>query len=630
MAGTFCDKNVAFVSLALWLGGFALLLSLPGGCRAESKKSNWVEVQSPHFTVDSNSGKSKARATALEFEQIRAALRDVVLGSRRAQGPHLTILAVNGEESLKRLLPRYFKKKGGMRPAGIFTETPGGAYIVLRTDVEVPGAFEPVYHEYAHFVTRQSIPGLPLWLTEGLADFFSDTRFQGEQVYLGAPDAGNLSVLRSRPLLPLKTLLTVDHSSPYYTREDRVQIFYAESWALTHYLLLRDLQQRTNHVNEYADDVAAGGDPVGSFAKIFGPPPEVERALISYVQRVTFPAAKFSLPEDLSSKTFAVRALSAPEADAVKAEFLLSRGNNQEASRLLQKALRADSGSGKASGLMGELLLHQGDRRGAADWAAKAIKLDPQGYRGYFIEALARGGGAADAQNATTVEQDLERAIGLRPGLSVAEMALSRLYVDRGEKPARALALALDAADRDPESSACLTNLEVVLLQQDRQADAVPVELRMLDLAHGAEEQAALRNDLGWELLQERVAPSRADFEIRKAAELAPHSADVIDSLGHLLESEGDLAGAAAAYRRALAVNPKTLSSLEGLGDVLAAQHDSDGAASEYRAAISVNANDARAHYKLSQALRAEGKSAAAAQELKTAQGLDPFNSAYQ
>ena len=39
-------------------------------------------------------------------------------------------------------------------------------------------------------------------------------------------------------MLPLQTLLTVDHDSPLYNEGNRRSTFYAQSWALTHLILL--------------------------------------------------------------------------------------------------------------------------------------------------------------------------------------------------------------------------------------------------------------------------------------------------------------------------------------------------------------------------------------------------------
>lgn len=225
-------------------------------------------------------------------------------------------------------------------------------------------------------------------------------------------------------------------------------------------------------------------------------------------------------------------------------------------------------------------------------------------------------------------ERDFERAIQLKPGLANAEVALSGLYLSRDEKLDRALALALDAANRKPEDIGVLINLEVLLLKRHRQADAVVIEMRMLGLARSAKAKAMVRNDIGWVCLQENVAPMRADFEIHEAVRLDPGSANAIDSLGYLLEKEGNLSGAADAFRHALSIQPKLASSLDGLGDVLRAERDWKRATAEYHAAIAVNPRDARAHYGLSLALKAEGDTAGAAKEAASAKALDPFNAA--
>ncbi len=39
-------------------------------------------------------------------------------------------------------------------------------------------------------------------------------------------------------MLPLKTLFEVDHKSPHYNESKKKGIFYAQSWALMHYLLI--------------------------------------------------------------------------------------------------------------------------------------------------------------------------------------------------------------------------------------------------------------------------------------------------------------------------------------------------------------------------------------------------------
>jgi tetratricopeptide (TPR) repeat protein len=608
----------------------SIILLFPAGLKAKVKKSGWIEVRSPHFTVVSNSDKSQAKMVALRLEMIQTAMSSVLMQSPTARPAPLTILAVAGEPSLKRLLPSYFKKRGHTNLAGLFTDTLIGPYIVLRTDVMDPGVFNPVFHEYTHFVMRQVIPGLPLWLVEGLADFYSGTRIQGHDILMGVPDADDLSEARSVLLIPIQELLAVNYSSPYYIKQDKALTFYAESWVLTHYLMVQDASHNTHRVSDYEQQVAGGGDPVATFTKIFGPTKHFDVLLDRYLQQFSFSVLRFPVTEKLSSKQYSVRPLSRAEVDSDQAEFLLARGHSAEAEKLLQKALVENPRSSQANALQGFWLLQKGNVSQAAGQANKAIQLDPNDYRGYFYAALAMQNDHLSAARAAQVEKNLKSAIALKPGLAVAESMLAELYLAQGEKLDQALAWAAAAVRAEPENNNFLTSLEILLLKQDREADAVAVEMRMLDRAHTPKEKAEVRNDIGWNLLQQNVDIVRADFEIKKANQLDPKDANIIDSLGHLLEKEDNLPQAEAAYRHALALEPKLVSSLEGLGDTLRKEHHLDQAIAEYQKTLAIVPNSARAHYSLALAYQAKGDATDAASELKAARNLNPYDSKYQ
>jgi len=59
---------------------------------------------------------------------------------------------------------------------GMYVGGTDANYIALRLDVslnqETYEPFEPVYHEYVHYLTRRLIASLPLWMVEGLAEFY--------------------------------------------------------------------------------------------------------------------------------------------------------------------------------------------------------------------------------------------------------------------------------------------------------------------------------------------------------------------------------------------------------------------------------------------------------------------------
>ena len=76
---------------------------------------------------------------------------------------------------------------------------------------------------------HQTIGALPLWLNEGLAEFYSHARLETEKVLIGTPAPYHLAALQENTPLPLETLVSVDYASEYYTESNRTTIFYAQS-----------------------------------------------------------------------------------------------------------------------------------------------------------------------------------------------------------------------------------------------------------------------------------------------------------------------------------------------------------------------------------------------------------------
>ncbi|PYQ88320.1 MAG: hypothetical protein DMG03_04295, partial [Acidobacteria bacterium] len=154
-----------------------------------------------------------------------------------------------------------------------------------------------IFHEYAHLLVHTAVRDVPVWLNEGLAEYYSTFALKngGRQADIGRPIARHVQLLRER-LLPVAQLLAVDQTSALYNEGERRSIFYAESWALTHYLLM-ERPNGASIVNRYLTAVAAGTpsekafvdatsrlcSPIGSTstspsARGRSPPPKPKRA----------------------------------------------------------------------------------------------------------------------------------------------------------------------------------------------------------------------------------------------------------------------------------------------------------------------------------------------------------------
>ena len=227
-----------------------LLLALAARGLAAEKPQSWVEVRSERFVVASNAGEKQAKEVATQFEQIRAAFQQVSPVAQSNTIPQITILAVKDEASLRELLPEFWVTPKHVHPDGVFISGLHKNYIVLRTNAAGPNPYNAIYHEYFHALTVPNEPWLPLWLSEGLAVFYGNTRITGREVELGQTDPALLAELHGAKLIPLDDLFRVEKSSPEYNEKERTTLFYAESWALTHYLLLGDGQAHRPHLEE--------------------------------------------------------------------------------------------------------------------------------------------------------------------------------------------------------------------------------------------------------------------------------------------------------------------------------------------------------------------------------------------
>src|SRR5207245_2048527 len=115
---------------------------------------NWVEVRSPHFTVQSNAGEKEARRVADQFEQIRNMFHSAFAALRVDPPQPILIVAGKNEGIIKLFLPEDWEVKGHLHHAGMYQPGQDKDYVVLRLDTQGDNPFHTVYHEYTHALLR--------------------------------------------------------------------------------------------------------------------------------------------------------------------------------------------------------------------------------------------------------------------------------------------------------------------------------------------------------------------------------------------------------------------------------------------------------------------------------------------
>ena len=192
--------------------------------------SGWHGTETAHFAIYStqDSDLNSERQVLTRLESARLFFEKTGLLTSAA-APQLNILTLGSQSDadIYRVNPAAY---------AFYQRTREGDFVVTR-DL-APQHQTVTVHEYTHFVMEHAGFKLPLWLNEGVADFYSTVESRKSQIVLGIAPSGRDEALASSRWIDWATLVAVDHDSPYYRQADKMFLFYAQSWAMVHMLAL--------------------------------------------------------------------------------------------------------------------------------------------------------------------------------------------------------------------------------------------------------------------------------------------------------------------------------------------------------------------------------------------------------
>lgn len=310
---------------------------------AHDKTEIWLRISSPHFVVVTNGSEKQGRRVADQFERMRSVFHTAFPKAQVDTDAPIIVLAIKDEKDFRALEPEAYLAKGSLKIGGLFLRAADKNYVLMRLDAEGEHPYAVVYHEYTHLLLGKSAEFMPLWLNEGLAEFYQNTEIRDKEALLGRPSADDILWLRQNRLLPLTTLFTVDHNSPYYHDEKKGSIFYAESWALTHYLEMKDSAEKTRHVTEYLDLLSKQVDSVTAANRAFGDLTALQQELERYIhQNDGFHYLKMMTTTEVEDSAFKMQTLTEEQSEAVRADFLAYNNRMADAEALLDHILQED------------------------------------------------------------------------------------------------------------------------------------------------------------------------------------------------------------------------------------------------------------------------------------------------
>ena len=449
---------------------FAALVFPPA--RAGSKDT-WIAIRSPNFTVISNSGEKEARKIADQFEQFREVFHNTFPKLRVDLGKPLIILAVRNEDSLKVLLPGYWEAKGHAHPAGLYAPGEERHFVALRTHVESDNPYQIVYHEYTHAIMNLNFRDLPIWLGEGLAEFYGNSAIHDKEVEIGKISPYHLQILQENRLIPIAALLSADSNSPYYNEQNRVSVFYAESWAIVHYLMLDPEARKQQLLSKFLTAWTATGNQVDAAQSTFGDLKKFSQSMEGYVRQRSFYISRVPTAIRGDPKSYSSREVPPAELAAYRALFYIHTQRPDEANSSAEQALQADPTLPLAYEARGILEFIKQDYPPAQADFARAIELNSTSFVPYFFaaETRMRSRIAPDAED-TKLTAWLEKAVEMNPQFAPAYSALASLYSTRPETREKAIATCRKAVELEPGNLSYRINYAYVLLNTGKTSDA--------------------------------------------------------------------------------------------------------------------------------------------------------------
>ena len=470
----------------------------------------WVAVRAGDgIEIFSNASPVMTATVARDLLRMREAVGKITKLQVHAPIPTKVFLFAN-ERSFAPYRDTLFARRAE-NTTGMYFGGDTANYILLQGD-SPSGVDRVVYHELTHSFVKNTVAHVPLWLSEGIAEYYSTFKTDRGEIHIGLPVSQHLSWLRSEKLIPLGQLFAIDAASPDYNEGTRQGVFYAQSWALTHYLLVANEERRAQFAKFIG--LVAGNQPTeDSFRTAFGMSyGQLEQELRTYIRKPTFHYTKYKIEElEIAEPPQPV----AMTQDAVLYElgslFAMMRETAAVGQRFLGEATRVNERNAAAHAALGRLHELQGRLGDAEASYARAVTLGSGDAEVYVL--LGRGlvqrfpaNGPAPAEQLAKARDYFTKATELNPNSARAWMGLALTYTSSEGDVRPGIAALMKAKALDPSEKSIapvLANLK--LRDQVRQVNEA------LDQANRGKVTDAVA-------MLDKVIPEITDAEIRTKA----------------------------------------------------------------------------------------------------------------
>jgi tetratricopeptide (TPR) repeat protein len=431
----------------------------------------WTKVQTRNFTLVGSASENQIREVAENLEVFRTAYGKF-FKLREGSTVATTVVVFKSDSAFRPFKPLYQGKPASV--SGYFQPGDDMNYIALAADEQTPRV---IYHEYVHRLMSDNMGSLPPWFQEGFAECFSSMEVLGrdKKVRMGRAIGEHVALLNQRRFMPLEKLFAVENGSPEYNEEEKQGVFYAQSWAFVHYMML-DNADRRNQFFAFLEAIRSGKPAVPAFEEAFRTTlTAFQKTFEAYIQqRVAWNLFEVQTPEGLDrSRSFTVTPLTEAEAEFYMGDLLLHADRPAEAETHLSAAINLDPKLGSAQGSMGRLLMRQKKEPEALAYLRRATELDAGNYlTHYYYASLLHSADKPSDEDFLTMRSALQTAIRLAPEFVEATSMLASINLSTNTDIPQTIQLLVKAVNAAPGRDYMVVQLAFLLSRNEQRANA--------------------------------------------------------------------------------------------------------------------------------------------------------------
>ena len=464
-----------------FLASFALslLTTTAFGIEPPREKERWTTLTIDELTIYSNANDSTMRSVASSLVRLRDTLS--IVTKLKVRSPLPTRVYIFSDQ---RGFAPYCDAAIGRSDqlSGLFLGDADGNHVLI--DGSARSVDRVVYHELTHYFLRNTISGdVPLWFNEGLAEFYSTFKEHNDTVEVGLPVDEHIAWLRTKSLIPLKDLFAINRESKEYHEGSRQGVFYAESWALVHYLMIGSPERR-EQLGTYVGLIAGGRTIDDAFRTAFhGTYDDLERELRKYIRAFSLSYIRYTLKDLRAVEVPAPKPLSRDTLLVGLADLLMHSLSPHfgEAETFIAAAMRANPSNAEAYAEMGVAKSWQRQTAEAETYFEKAVQLGSREATPYLLygdsilrrlDANVPRGAGAPSPDVVRARSLFRKATELDPQSAVAFSGLGATYAMTTDDPAAGIAALERSLALAPSESNTIYNLIVLEARAGRRDDA--------------------------------------------------------------------------------------------------------------------------------------------------------------